>query len=101
MTHLDGNRIPCDHPFVDVSLIPALERFIQSLVESGRYSSASEVVREALRLLQEKEKVREWRLAELREAIGKGVADIEAGRAVDGEQAFEELLKGLDDEEAA
>ena len=43
---------------MNVSLTPELERFVQSKVENGRYNSASEVVREALRLLEEHEKAR-------------------------------------------
>lgn len=43
---------------MNVSLTPELERFVQEKVHSGRYTSASEVVREALRLLEEHEKVR-------------------------------------------
>ena len=52
---------------MNVSLTPELERFVQEKVHSGRYISASEVVREALRLLEEHEKVRAAQLAEFRE----------------------------------
>lgn len=86
---------------MDVALSPELERLIQELVASRRYSSASEVVREALRLLQERDQLRDLRRAELRKKIAEGVASAEAGRLHDGEQVFEELLEGLDDEEAA
>ena len=41
---------------MNVSLTPKLEQFIRTKVESGRYLSASEVVREALRLLEQKDK---------------------------------------------
>jgi len=54
---------------MNVSLTPELERFVQEKVHSGRYASASEVVREALRLLEEHEKVRAVQLAEFREEI--------------------------------
>jgi antitoxin ParD1/3/4 len=40
---------------MNVSLTPELERYVQKKVESGRYTSASEVVREALRSLQDQE----------------------------------------------
>ncbi len=55
---------------MNVSLTPELEQYIRTKVDSGRYLSASEVVREALRLLEQKEK----RLEELRVEIQKGLA---------------------------
>lgn len=53
---------------MNVSLTPYFEEFVKQKVESGLYSSASEVVRDALRLLDEKEK----KLADLRQAIQEG-----------------------------
>ncbi|WP_420454072.1 type II toxin-antitoxin system ParD family antitoxin [Rubrivirga sp.] len=54
---------------MNVSLTPELERFARSLVESGRYRSASEVVRDSLRLLED----RESKTAELRRLIHEGL----------------------------
>jgi antitoxin ParD1/3/4 len=48
------------------------EAFIDTQVEGGRYNNASEVVRDALRLLEDQEKLRELRLAELRRAAEEG-----------------------------
>ena len=69
---------------MNVSLTPYFEEFVKQKVESGLYSSASEVVRDALRLLDEKEK----KLADLRQAIQEGLdsgpavpADFEALKA--------------------
>ena len=59
---------------MNVSLTPELEQYIRTKVDSGRYLSASEVVREALRLLEQKEK----RLEELRVEILKG---LDSGRS--------------------
>src|SRR5260221_7730221 len=47
------------------------EWFVKELVESGRYNNASEVVRDALRLLEDREQLREARIAELRR-FGEG-----------------------------
>ena len=50
------------------------ERFVSSLVDSGRYASASEVMRDSLRLLEEREKMRESKLGALRRDIADGLA---------------------------
>jgi antitoxin ParD1/3/4 len=51
---------------MNVSLTPELEQLVAEKVESGMYPSASEVVREALRLLKERDELRQARLEELR-----------------------------------
>ena len=58
-----------------VSLTPKLEEIIREKVESGLYNNASEVVREALRLMQEHDEVRRLKLEQLREELAKGEAD--------------------------
>ena len=54
------------------TLGPHFENFIKCMVESGRYTSASEVVRDSLRLLEESEKLREAKLSALRADIQEG-----------------------------
>ena len=58
---------------MNISLTPELEKFVQDKVASGRYHSASEVIREGLRLLEREEQVRDVRLATLRAEIQKGL----------------------------
>ena len=65
-----------------VSLTQKLEEFVKAKVESGLYNNASEVVRDALRLMREFEEVRRLKLERLRNALAKGEADLAAGRSV-------------------
>lgn len=58
---------------MNVSLTPELEQFAQGLVDSGRYNSRSEVVRDALRLLEDQERLRKLKLEALREKIHEGL----------------------------
>ena len=67
-------------PTRDVVITDHQQELIDSLVESGRYQNASEVLREGLRLVQQRERSYAARLEALREAVTVGVADIEAGR---------------------
>lgn len=55
------------------------EKFVRDLLESGRYVSASEIVRDGLRLLEEREWIREIKLKELRAEIQKGLESGDAG----------------------
>lgn len=81
---------------MNVSLTPQLEEFVAYKVSSGRYSGASEVVREALRLLEEQDRLREIRLDHLRREVAIGLEQIERGQVVDGKQFFDELLRKLE-----
>jgi antitoxin ParD1/3/4 len=69
---------------------------IQDRVKSGRYHSASEVVREALRLLEDQDEVWNLRLDEMRKRIAAGLDSLDEGRALPGEEVFDELEAGLD-----
>lgn len=86
---------------MNVSLTPELERFIADLVETGRYRSASEVVREAVRRLQDRQAEREAKLAALRAAMDVGIAELDSGEELPADEVFEEVLRSLGDSEAA
>jgi antitoxin ParD1/3/4 len=58
---------------MNVSLTPELEKWVQSKVESGMYTSASEVIREGLRLLKDQDALKAIRLTELRREIQLGI----------------------------
>ncbi len=66
-----------------VSLPPQLEELVRRRVESGRYGSASEVVREALRLFEEHEKGSQSRFAAVRQAVRQGITEVERGQTAE------------------
>ena len=64
---------------MNVSLTDELGEFVNAKVSSGRYTSASEVVREALRLMERHEQIEAAKLQWLREAYQAGLASGDAG----------------------
>ena len=66
---------------MNVSLTKELEKFVNELVESGMYFSASEVVRDGLRLLKEQEQIKKIRYEELRAEILKGYEQSQRGES--------------------
>jgi antitoxin ParD1/3/4 len=67
---------------MNVSLTTELEKFVSAKVESGRYNSASEVVREALRLLEEHDQARSVQLARFNQELGRRLDTLDHGRHV-------------------
>lgn len=65
---------------MNVNLGETLEQFVADLIKTGHYQSQSEVLREGLRLLKEREELRAAKLAQLRGEIDKGLSDLENGR---------------------
>lgn len=72
---------------ISAELGKQLESYIQQLVDTGRYGSKSEVLREGVRLIQD----RETRLAALHSSIMRGLADADAGRTHAADDVFSEL----------
>ncbi len=72
---------------ISADLGKQLETYIQQLVDTGRYGSKSEVLREGVRLVQD----RETRLAALDASIMRGIADAEAGRTKPASDVFGRL----------
>jgi antitoxin ParD1/3/4 len=68
-----------------ISLSPQQLARLNQAVDSGAYASNSEVVREALRLWDQREQLRQLEIARLKQAYDEGIA---SGPAVDGEEAF-------------
>jgi len=76
---------------VNIHLSPELQALIRRKLATGRYNSASEVVREGLRLLAEEDDLK----SEARRKIAEGLADLKAGRWLDGEEAVADVLRQL------
>ncbi|MGH8111562.1 MAG: type II toxin-antitoxin system ParD family antitoxin [Rhodanobacteraceae bacterium] len=72
---------------ISADLGSQLESFVQQLVAAGRYHSKSEVLREGVRLIQD----RETKLAALDTAIARGLEDVEAGRTKPAKEVFARL----------
>lgn len=77
---------------MNVSLTPELEELVHARVRSGRYTSASEVVREALRLLADRDELRDIRLQEIRAQVAEGLRAAGAGDVHPGDEVFEEII---------
>lgn len=80
---------------MNVNLTPELENLVNEKVTSGLYNSASEVVRDALRLLREQDELRRIRHDELRKEIRRGVDASAQGLVKDGEEAVATIRKDL------
>jgi antitoxin ParD1/3/4 len=76
---------------VNISLTPELDAFLRNRVRSGRYQTTSEVVREALRLLERQEEERKAGLQQLKTKLARGAAEAERGELADGDEVFAEL----------
>lgn len=70
-------------PTRNVVLSEHQQQLVETLVQSGRYQNASEVLREGLRLIEERERVEDAKLKALKQAARRGWADIAAGRFAD------------------
>ena len=70
------------------------EEYVQGQLDSGRYTDATDVVRDALRLMEERDRLN----ADIRAKIAAGMASARAGKLRDGETAMAELMRDLGDE---
>ena len=93
--------MPTHRTTVNISITPELDAFLQSRVESGRYQTTSEVVREALRLLERHEKERDEAFLQLRAKLETGAAQAERGELLNGDDVFEELREMLEERRRA
>ena len=82
---------------VNISITPELDAFLQDRVNSGRYQTTSEVVREALRLLERQEQERDEAFHQLKARLEKGAGQAERGELIDGDEVFSELREMIEE----
>ena len=70
-------------PTRNVVLSDHQQHLVDALVQSGRYQNASEVLRDGLRLVEERERREDAKLKALKQAARQGWADVSAGRYAD------------------
>lgn len=80
---------------MNISLTPELEKFVQSKVESGLYTSASEVVRESLRLMHTYDDLQKQRIDRLNQAIDIGLNQLNKGQKINAKEAYQRLKKKI------
>ena len=99
MAHLDNIRQQLYLCEMNVNLGERFTKLVRNEVESGRYNNASEVVRDALRLLEDRNERKAVTLQALRSHIELGFQQSVRGESTDGEKFFATQLGGkLDDE---
>lgn len=81
---------------MNISLTPELEQYVNSKVSSGMYTSASEVIRESLRLLHMHEDLQNQRIKQLNEAIEIGLSQLNSGKKISAKDSYNKLKKKID-----
>jgi len=79
-------------PKTSISISEHFDGFISGQIETGRYETASEVVRAGLRMLEDYETGYQRKLEALRAHLDEGVVQLDAGEGSDGKAFFDELL---------
>ncbi|MEW5819729.1 MAG: type II toxin-antitoxin system ParD family antitoxin [Cyanobacteriota bacterium] len=77
---------------MNISLPSELERMVHEKVQIGLYSSASEVIRDALRLLFEKEIIQKHRIEQLNYEIAKGIEAADRNDVIEGTEAMQNII---------
>jgi antitoxin ParD1/3/4 len=86
---------------MEISLTPQHEQFIQEQIRSGKYYCASEVIRDALELLEERAHLNQRYIEKLKKEVAIGLEQLDRGEGTDGEEFFKELLEEIAIEEKA
>jgi antitoxin ParD1/3/4 len=80
---------------MNISLTPELEHFVQDKVNSGMYTSASEVIRESLRLLHTHDDLQNQRIKQLNQEIDIGLQQLNAGKNVPAHESYKRMKQKI------
>ena len=85
---------------LNISLTDEMRSYVEERVASGRYGNASEIIREALRLLEEQEQERQAKLKVLRQAAKQGFDEIDQGMGIvlKGKKAIKQFITEIEAE---
>ena len=86
---------------MNVNLGPTFDEFVVQMLRTGLYQSQSEVLREGLRLLKEREDLKKLHLARLRKEIALGIAEADRGEFVNGPAVFAKISQKSKDRRSA
>jgi antitoxin ParD1/3/4 len=80
---------------MNISLTPELEHFVQEKVNSGMYTSASEVIRESLRLLYTHDDLQRERIKQLNKAIDVGLDELNSDKKIPAKETYERMKQKI------
>ena len=81
---------------MNISLSPELEKFVFDKVNGGMYTSASEVIRESLRLMYTFDHLQQQRIAELNQALDVGMQQLAKSQRTEGKTSYQRIKKKID-----
>ena len=81
---------------MNISLTPELEKFVQDKVNSGMYTSASEVIRESLRLLYTYDDLQAQRIKQLNQTIEVGLQQLNSGKKIPAKESYSRMKAKID-----
>ncbi|MBY0544905.1 MAG: type II toxin-antitoxin system ParD family antitoxin [Gammaproteobacteria bacterium] len=76
---------------MNVSLTTELEKYVHEKVNSGLYTSASEVIRESLRLMHNYDDIQKQRIEQLSQSIDVGLVQLKSGKKIDAKESYKRL----------
>lgn len=82
---------------MNISLTPELENYVHKKIKSGLYTSASEVIRESLRLMHTYDDLQKQRIQQLNQAIETGLTQLKSGNKVSAVESYARLKKKIKD----
>lgn len=80
---------------MNISLTPELEKYIQDKINSGLYTSVSEVIRESLRLMHTYDDLQRHRVEQLTQSIELGLSQLRVGKKVAAKEAYQKLKRKI------